>query len=102
MTNLKVELPVKLNGAIVTPGVLYFLNFVQSEFSFDNPSLVYDNEGVKSMCNDIDELYNYIIGHIANADSDTDISKETQLIVKLYYLRENLNHCRVPDEFITK
>lgn len=102
MTELRVELPVKINGVIFTHDIYGQISQLQSENSFyDEIDKIYDNGGIAGVETDIDEINNYFIEIIANTDSNYSTERETRMLSLLHWLREKIIQFKVPKELLT-
>ena len=102
MTELQIELPVKLNGIIITKNVRFVLDEIQANctLGFDKP--VYNNEGIKTFNEYAAEINNYLIEIIADAAIGEDISKENQLLVNLHWILNKLNYLSLSEDLINE
>ncbi len=104
MTELTVELPVKLNGAIITRNVHFLLDEIQTDGTLDNIKPEYNNAGLVSIDQYITEISNYLIKIIATeaASFNDNEPEETELLTNLHWLREKLNSLAIPSELIAE
>lgn len=100
MTELTVELPVKLNGAIITRDVFIVLDELQTGGTLTWDKSEYNNEGIKDLNEYAAEINNYLIEIIACANINEDVSKETNLLANIHWLRDRLNSLSLPDDLM--
>jgi len=101
MTELKIELPVKINGVIFTENVRRTIGDFQTDGSLEWDIPDYNNGGIASMNKYISDIYNYFIHAIAIADKDDPTREEMEMLTNLYWIRERINDCRVPDKLLS-
>lgn len=97
MTELSVELPVKINGLIITEDMFDELMYFHEE-GLGNEY----NGGIALHTKSIMAAIALIIGVIAEGRDKSKYAKEIDVISELYYVNESLQRLQLPDRFIPK
>ena len=88
----------EVNGIILTKEVIWQLEYLQSNGFDSAPDKKFDNSGINEKENEITEVIYYILGIIANGGLNEDFSTETELLKKLYLIRELFLAFKVPED----
>ena len=100
MTELQIELPIKLNNVFITRGVVNQLDLLQTNCSKDCDKPNIDNGGITDYIAFLNELSEYFMSIIAYAALTEDMSKENKLLIELYWLKNVFSDFKIPDELI--
>ena len=102
MTEITVEFPVKINGAIITRDAHNALDSLQTGGTLDNNKISYDNGGITNINEYFSDLNNHFIEIIALASLSESNEREKEMLVNLHWIRDRINSFKVPDELLSK
>ncbi|WP_319228351.1 hypothetical protein [Draconibacterium orientale] len=97
MTELNVELPIKINGLVITEDIFEELMSLHEQGSANEY-----NSGITLHTNSIMAAITLIIGFIAEGRDKSKYAKEIDVISELYYINESLSRLKLPDQFLPK
>lgn len=91
MTELNIELPVKINGVIITSDLLGQVELLQDVGTDNAP-----NSLIRTYKEQLTEISDYLIGVISENNKDFDCAIEIKHIQSIYWMKSMLNDLCTP------
>ena len=97
METAKVEKPIVMNSAVITPKVLDTINYIQTGGTRGWVPDKFDNGGFKTLAEYLDSVSHYVMSKAMEKGTDEDKSEEMKMLMAMFEVKETIRELTVPE-----
>lgn len=103
MQELKVELPIKINGVIISPDLFNELDYIQlgGTGSCSENSTI-SNSGYEELTDCVNKAIYFVLSSLSEKSDLRSATDEFNVLKDLYILHGTISRLKAPDKFLTK